>query len=339
MRKVLLILVSIVTFIAIGTAQDIHFSDFYSSPLTLNSAMTGEFVGNYRYIANYRWQYGTVTVPYQTFSISADVKNNASRRKATPIGYGFILNYDFTGDSKYTSYQFGIPISYHYLFPSKKTRVSYGIIPQLIFNQISFSDLQFPDQFIYDKFYQSVSSKDKIPYNKLHYINLSSGLNFTFKTSLKSSWEIGGNIANITRPSLSFYNDNSSRLERRFSTMSRFQYRVTSTFDLVPNAIFQFQGKLREYQYGAKGIYYLDNITIPSMDFGAWYRSRNSDALILHMGFNLSGYLIGFNYDINLSKLSTASNGIGAVEFSLLYVYNRSLMPHKREAMKCPTHL
>jgi len=339
MRKGLLTLISFIIFIAFSSAQDIHFSDFYSSPLNLNAALTGEFGGNYRYQANYRWQYGTVTVPYQTFSISADVKNNASRRKAPPIGYGFILNYDFTGDSKYTSYQFGIPIAYHYMFPSKKTRLSYGIIPQLIFNQIDFSSLQFPDQFIYDKFYQTSSTKDIIPHNKLSYINFSSGINATFITSNKSTLDIGFNVANITAPSLSFYTDNSSILDRRFSTMTKFRYRVMSTFDLVPSAIFQFQGKLREYQFGAKGIYYLDNMTVPSMNFGAWYRSRNSDALILNFGFNLRGYIIGLNYDINLSKLSTASDGIGAVELTLLYIYNRSLVPHKREAMKCPTHL
>jgi hypothetical protein len=83
----------------------------------------------------------------------------------------------------------------------------------------------------------------------------------------------------------------------------------------------------------------LDNFTVPSMSFGAWYRSRQNDAIILHVGFNLSGYLVGFNYDINISQLSAASNGIGAFEVSLVYIYNRSLMPHKFEAMKCPTHL
>jgi len=339
MRKILFISSFLFILFANANAQDIHFSDFYSSPLNLNPAMTGEFPGNYRYNLNYRWQYGTVTVPYQTFSFSFDVKNNASRRKAPPIGYGFLFNYDFTGDSKYTSYQFGIPVSYYYMFPSKKTRLSFGILPQLIFNQIDFSNLEFPDQFIYDKFYKTSATKDKISNSNIHYLNLSSGINLTMLTSLKSTWDAGFNCANLTKPVLSFYNDKSSKLDRRFSITSKFRYRIIPTLDIVPNAIFQFQGKLREYQFGTKGIYYLDNITVPSLSFGAWYRSRNSDALILNLGFNINGYIVGFNYDINMSNLSTASNGIGAFEISIVYIYNRSLMPHKFQAMKCPTHL
>jgi len=339
MIKKLLITLIILTFSAIGNAQDIHFSDFYSSPLNLNSAMTGEFAGNYRYIAIYRWQYGTISVPFQTFSISADIKNNASRRKAPPLGFGLLLNYDYTGDSKYTSYQFGIPVAFHYIFPSKKTRFSYGILPQFISNQINLADLQFPDQFIFDKFYQTSKTKEIIPSNKRRFFNLSSGINFTFLISTKSTFNIGFNAANLTNPSLSFFNDNSSKIDRRYSIMSQFRYRVISTLDLEPNAIFQFQGKLREYQFGPIAMYYIDNITIPMVQCGAWFRSRDKDALILNLGFNIRGYIIGLNYDINLSKLSTASNGIGAFEVSLKYIYNKSLMPHKFEAMKCPTHL
>ena len=80
MVKLVIIISFFLCMVVVSEAQDIHFSDFYSSTLNLNSATTGEFIGNYRYQGVYRWQYGTVTVPYQTFSISADVKNNASRR-------------------------------------------------------------------------------------------------------------------------------------------------------------------------------------------------------------------------------------------------------------------
>jgi len=320
-------------------AQDIHFSDFYSSTLNLNPATTGDFIGNYRYDAVYRWQYGTVTVPYQTFSISADVKNDASRRKALPLGYGVLINYDFTGDSRYTSYQFGIPVAYHYVFHKKRTKISYGLLPQLVFNQLDFSKLQFPDQFISDMYNQNVDTKDKIPHNKLSYFNLSTGINGTFITSKKSTLNLGFNLANITKPSLSFFSNSASRLDRRYSFMTKFQYRITATVDIVPTTIFQFQGALREYQFGGKGIVYLDNMTVPLVSFGAWYRSRQNDAIILHFGFNMDGYLVGFNYDINVSQLATASNGIGAFEVSILYIYNRSTMPHKFQAMKCPTHL
>ncbi|MCH8329838.1 MAG: PorP/SprF family type IX secretion system membrane protein [Bacteroidetes bacterium] len=58
-------------------AQDIHFSQFYASPLTLNPAMTGFFNGGYRFAANYRSQWASINAPdwlgYITQSASFDV--------------------------------------------------------------------------------------------------------------------------------------------------------------------------------------------------------------------------------------------------------------------------
>ena len=39
-----------------ASAQDPHFSQFFSSPLTLNPAFTGKFFGTYRVAGNYRNQ-------------------------------------------------------------------------------------------------------------------------------------------------------------------------------------------------------------------------------------------------------------------------------------------
>ena len=52
-----------------GMAQDIHFSQFYFSPLNLNPAATGIFDGDYRIAGNHRQQWRSVTTPYTTFGI------------------------------------------------------------------------------------------------------------------------------------------------------------------------------------------------------------------------------------------------------------------------------
>ena len=58
------IAVLILTMSVLSTAaQDIHFSQYYSAPLTINPALTGGFAGDYRAGVNYRTQWGSVTVP------------------------------------------------------------------------------------------------------------------------------------------------------------------------------------------------------------------------------------------------------------------------------------
>ena len=67
-------------------AQDIHFSQFYLSPLNLNPAMTGVMNCNVRLVANYRNQWASVlkSNAYNTYSVSYDQR--------IPVG-----RYDFFG--------------------------------------------------------------------------------------------------------------------------------------------------------------------------------------------------------------------------------------------------
>jgi len=53
-------------------SQDPHFSQFFSSPLTLNPAFCGKFNGTIRAAANYRDQWPSINRAYQTATASVD---------------------------------------------------------------------------------------------------------------------------------------------------------------------------------------------------------------------------------------------------------------------------
>src|SRR3982751_3033452 len=55
-------------------AQDPKFSQYFAAPLSLNPAFTGFFDGDYRIAANTRQQWGNLGDPYNTYSVSGDVK-------------------------------------------------------------------------------------------------------------------------------------------------------------------------------------------------------------------------------------------------------------------------
>ena len=62
------------TFVA--SAQDLHFSQWFNSPLSTNPANTG-FIpqADYRLGANYRNQWSTImSVPYKTMSVWGDAQ-------------------------------------------------------------------------------------------------------------------------------------------------------------------------------------------------------------------------------------------------------------------------
>src|SRR5689334_22889772 len=75
-----------------ASAQDIHFSQYTSSPLILNPATTANINGVFRAAFNYRNQWFTIPVlntiaPYQTYQFSFDAP--ILREKLNNDGFGF----------------------------------------------------------------------------------------------------------------------------------------------------------------------------------------------------------------------------------------------------------
>ena len=55
-------------------SQDFTFSQFYEQPLLRNPALAGIFTGDLRVSMAYRDQWGSITVPFRTSSLSIEHK-------------------------------------------------------------------------------------------------------------------------------------------------------------------------------------------------------------------------------------------------------------------------
>src|ERR1017187_2869726 len=116
-------LVTLLLFTTFAGAQDIHFSQFNQSPLTLNPALAGTTVW-IRASMIYRTQWSAVTVPYQTLGASFDikskrrwikVKNETEKyRKSGENGFGWGINFfnDRAGDGKIGTWQLNASLAY-----------------------------------------------------------------------------------------------------------------------------------------------------------------------------------------------------------------------------------
>ena len=80
-------------FVCVGSAfaQDPHFSQFSSSPLTLNPAFTGKFFGTYRVAGNYRNQWPSINNAFTTATASIDFHIMQNKIAANDTwGLGFV---------------------------------------------------------------------------------------------------------------------------------------------------------------------------------------------------------------------------------------------------------
>ena len=87
-----------------GKTQDLHFSQFFNSPLTTNPANTG-FIpdGDFRLGINYRDQWSSImAVPYKTMSAFGDVQLMKDKFENGWLGAGAVILRVVAGSGKLT---------------------------------------------------------------------------------------------------------------------------------------------------------------------------------------------------------------------------------------------
>src|ERR1035437_1812077 len=67
--------------------QDIHFSQYFNSPLNVNPAQTGNFEGDWRAVVNYRDQWSALNLPYRTTMASFDQQLSLNHEHLSVGGY------------------------------------------------------------------------------------------------------------------------------------------------------------------------------------------------------------------------------------------------------------
>ena len=110
-KQLLIIILAVIGSFSLS-AQDIHFSQFYSSPLNLNPALTGVMNSSVRLVGNYRNQWASVLKnnAFSTYSVSYDQRIPVGRNDY--IGVGGTFWGDRAGESNFATLQGRLSFSY-----------------------------------------------------------------------------------------------------------------------------------------------------------------------------------------------------------------------------------
>jgi type IX secretion system PorP/SprF family membrane protein len=301
--------------------QDIHFSQFALSPLSLNPAQTGFFDGNYRLAGNYRGQWAAVPVPYTTFSASADM--NLGRKKSKDkIGLGLLMYNDRAGDADFGTSQFSPSFSYIKTLgsPAKHQALSFGVQPGFVQRTINFQKLRFDNQYNGDVFDPGAPSGENFSTSNFSYFTLSAGILYYYKPAPRSSFSIGAGLFNINSAPQSFFNKDDIRLFKRAVFHGQAQFKIGEKMDLVPAFQIMKQYKYTEVLLGTSVKFLLvqNRGGREAFNVGCWLRP--GDAVILSTGYDYRQFVFGLSYDINYSGLRAATNNRGGLEFAVIYI-------------------
>ncbi len=176
---------------------------------------------------------------------------------------------------------------------------------------------------------------DDIALNNRHYPLLGAGIAWNLQPTELFSLRVGLAGRNLNRPNISFTGQDSVFLQRHFSLYARAEYRYLSNLSLLPIATLQWQKNYRECLTGMEVKWYAREGRHELLAFTAGLAYRWRDALNLMLSMDYNAFLVSLCYDVNLSKLTTASRSIGALEIQVVYLLNRSSNV-KHKALPCP---
>jgi type IX secretion system PorP/SprF family membrane protein len=319
-------------------AQDIHFSQFYEFPLLRNPALAGIFNGNFRVSAAYRNQWQSVTVPYRTMALGAECKVLRGLNNGDFVTAGLQVTNDQAGDSRLQRTQLLPVINYHKLLnEDKSTYLSAAFMAGPVNEHFDVSKLQFDDQFVNGAYSASNPTRQQFNATGFTYADASAGV--SFKTLIRDNVNIylGAALFHITDPRVVFTSAYDVRLNRKWGFNGGLSTYINEVDNLVVYADYFMQGGNRLIQGG--GLYTHsfdasdDNATL-SIAIGATYRWK--DALVPIIKLYTHNLGIGCSYDVNISRLTTASQFRGGFELSVSYIGLWKRLAESLEKVECP---
>ena len=335
MRRKLFIILCVVVLHGQLSAQDPGFSQFYSSPLTLNPALTGKFDGSFRVAGNYRDQWPAINKAFITSTISLDAPILGNRLSDSDTwGLGMMAMTDRTANGSLNSNYLALSTAYHKgLDEDGLHSIGVGFQGTFATKRLDGTQLHFEDALQLDGTWR-ISPGEPINNQviSVNFFDFNAGVLYNGSTNGYNNFYLGTSFYHINRPQTSF--------QGVYYTLSpRFTMHTGGYFRVAQNALLHLSA-MHSNQAGASltmigGAVALnanyDEENPTNLYLGSWYRF--GDALIPYVGLEFNNLHLGASYDVNVSSLKTASQSRGGIEISLIYIKQRS---DGRRKVNCP---
>ncbi len=348
MRKSLLI-ASVLFMSLTSFAQDIHFSQYYASPLTLNPALVGKFDGTWRATGIYRgqWFLPKDIQPFSTVSASVDFGLLKDKMKGNVLGVGLVATNDMqnfmavSGDpsgaangkkSTINTTKIALALGYTLGFgKNKSTQLSIGFQPAVEFRKLNF-DYTFDKGFNPDLSYTAANSGEQLAFPSKTTFNFNAGLFFNTKPLDWMTFYAGYSMFNIARPTDTYLQTsitagNNYKRPFRHAASAGFEFELKKKFLIIPGAYFQYMAKATETDLGVTLGYKILNTDEKSaiLFLGCWGRVGRD--IIPKIGFEYNKFRFGAAFDVRLTQLQkdtksaiAQSSQPMAFEISLAYI-------------------
>jgi type IX secretion system PorP/SprF family membrane protein len=316
-------------------AQDIHFSQFYETPLYRNPALAGIVSGDVRVQTVYRNQWNSIANAYKTSSLNAEYK--------MPIGgaddYVTIaaqIFYDKAGTSNLTTTHFLPAVNYHKSISStRNTYLSLAFMGGIVQRRFDRSKITTNTQ------YEGGGDGESLNATNYSHFDGSVGmsLNSSFGENAGNNFIIGAAYHHVNKPRNAFYTNAGIALKPKYVLTGAMKFSVTETSYLNIQADISRQGSFQEIIGGMMyGVKIGPDWERPDYVLHGGAFLRLNDAIIPTIKLDYNPFSVGLSYDVNISQLKTSSYGRGGFELSLTYVGFLDRDNSSLNAIRCPQY-
>lgn len=309
-------------------AQDIHFSQFYDSPLNMSPALTGTDAP-FRANLNYRSQWSAFGNPFQTIAGSVDMALMKNKNKNAYFGAGLNIFHDKAGQSGLSKFLIAGNLS-SVLKTGSNSHFSVGL--QGAFNQrsVNLGNISWDNQYNGTAYDPSLPTGEAGGMLKKSFFDIGAGMayNYSSSTSTMTSNDdftltLAAGAFHMNRPDQGLTGVDKTNM--RISGMMKMHIGIKGTnMAFEPILSYMQQGTLSEIDAGILMRYRLkagsSHTTLASesaISFGACYRVK--DALYPIIAYDFGNYSVGISYDVNLSTLTPYSQSRGGFEVVLKF--------------------
>ncbi len=320
-KKILVFCIAFTTFMSVGKAQDLHYSQFYNAPLVVNPALTGIFKGDKRVSVSLRDQWRSVPVPWFTFTLGYDQKVYLDKRDDLFLGLGGFFNYDQQGDSKLNLGSINLSGSITKIITPKHL-ITGGLT-------LGYSNKGFnPDALVWDSQFQNGvfniqnATGEPTDIGRLGYIETALGFNYRYQKSSRTKMDIGVGAWHLTTPADEFYGrGNAQELPIRLSVYGIGSAKLTDDLDIELDLMVQDQGTYTEIIFGTYLDIYLDKDRGQEKNLHIGAGWRTSRALYPKIALEWQKrYFVAVSYDIDFSEFNQHTNLRGGPEIHFNYL-------------------
>jgi len=251
------------------------------------------------------------------------------RKKGSPdfFAVGLNVNVDKAGSSQLKNNFYGGSFSYNKSLDGiGATYFSMGAMLGVCQRSISLGDATWGRQWD-GLMYDAALANGEVSSFGDSYSFIDMGVGVAITTVSNDRFKMSGGISafHLTRPRIDFLgHEDKMYMKFGFHWKAEIALGANSNAWLIPQAQFVQQGPARLINLGAGVKYrltersrYTNYQNEKSFTIGAMYRM--GDAVSGYVRLDIAYVGVAFNYDLNVSKLTAVSNGMGAMEFMLIY--------------------